>query len=49
MSLGVAMGSITALLMGIFIGIVVWTYGVKRESDFKDIANMPLEDKEGRP
>ena len=39
MSLGVAMGSITVLLMGIFLGIVVWTYGVKRESDFKDIAN----------
>ncbi len=49
MSLGVAMGSITALLMSIFLGIVVWTYGVKRESDFKDIANLPLEEKEGRP
>lgn len=49
MSLGTALGSITALLMGIFVGIVVWTYGVKRERDFERIARMPLDEKEGQP
>ncbi len=48
MSLGVALGSITALLMVIFIGIVVWAYGFKRATDFDDMARLPLEDKEGR-
>lgn len=48
MSLGVALGSITALLMGVFIGIVVWTYGMKRASDFDAIAQAPLDDMEGR-
>lgn len=46
MSLGVALGGVTALLMGIFLGIVVWTYGVKRAADFDDMAQLPLEDKE---
>lgn len=45
MSLGIAMGSITALLMGIFIGIVVWTYGMKRASDFDSVARLPLDEK----
>ena len=49
MNLGAALGGITALLMGTFIGIVVWAYGFKRASDFDAIAQMPLEDKEGRP
>jgi cbb3-type cytochrome oxidase subunit 3 len=48
MSLGVILGSITALLMGIFLGIVVWTYGIKRAADFEAMARLPLEDKEGR-
>lgn len=49
MSLGVALGSITAVLMAIFIGIVVWTYGFKRASDFDLVAQLPLDEKEGRP
>lgn len=49
MSLGTALGSITALLMVIFIGIVVWTYGFKRERDFDAIARMPIDEKEGQP
>ena len=48
MTLGVVLGSITALLMGLFLGIVVWAYGMKRASDFDAIAHMPLDEKEGR-
>lgn len=49
MSSGVVLGSITALLMGVFIGIVVWTYGMKRASDFDGVARMPLDESKGAP
>lgn len=49
MSLGTALGSITALLLSVFLGIVVWTYGFKRERDFERISRMPLDEKEGQP
>jgi cbb3-type cytochrome oxidase subunit 3 len=49
MNLGIALGSITALLMGIFIGIVVWTYGMKRASDFDAVARQPLDESKGAP
>lgn len=49
MTLGVALGSITALLMAVFLGIVVWAYGIKRSSDFDALARMPLDEKEGQP
>ena len=48
MNLGSALGVITALLMVIFIGIVVWAYGFKRASDFDAVAQIPLDEKEGR-
>jgi len=48
MSLGTALGGITALLMVAFFGVVVWTYGCKRERDFERIARMPLDDQEGQ-
>jgi cbb3-type cytochrome oxidase subunit 3 len=49
MTLGVVLGSITALLMGVFLGIVVWAYGMKRASDFDTMARLPLDEKEGQP
>lgn len=49
MTLGVVLGSITVLLMGLFLGIVVWAYGMKRASDFDALARMPLDEKEGQP
>jgi cbb3-type cytochrome oxidase subunit 3 len=49
MSLGVAMGGVTALLLGLFLGIVVWTYGFKRASDFDEMARLPLEDRKEAP
>lgn len=48
MSLGVVLGGVTALLMAVFLGIVVWVYGFKRAADFDDMARLPLEGKEGR-
>jgi len=47
-SLGSALGSITALLLGIFVGIVVWIYGFKRERDFESAARMPLDEQESQ-
>lgn len=48
MSLGMVLGAITAVLMTIFLGIVLWAYGFKRAADFDAMAQLPLEDKEGR-
>jgi cbb3-type cytochrome oxidase subunit 3 len=49
MSLGLALGVVTAVLLGLFLGIVVWTFGVKRAADFDAMARLPLDDHKEAP
>ena len=39
-------GIMTALLMVIFLGIVIWAYSSRRKRDFEEAARLPLEDEE---
>jgi len=38
------MGLMTALLIGIFCGIVGWAYSARRQQEFDRMARMPLVD-----
>jgi cytochrome c oxidase cbb3-type subunit 4 len=42
-------GVVTALLMTLFIGLVLWAYSRHRHADFTAAAALPLEDDESRP
>lgn len=48
MSYGDFQGVITAVLMAIFIGIVIWAYSGKRKKRFDEAANLVFADEEGR-
>jgi len=36
----------TVMMVVLFIGIVLWAWSGKRKDDFRDAANLPLEDDE---
>jgi cytochrome c oxidase cbb3-type subunit 4 len=37
-------GVVTALLMALFVGLVLWAYSRRRHADFTAAAALPLED-----
>jgi cytochrome c oxidase cbb3-type subunit 4 len=48
MSSGTALGVVTALMMAIFIGVVIWSWSGARRARFDAAARLPLE-KEHEP
>ena len=48
MEIGTIRGLITAILMLLFIGVALWAFSRRRKDDFKEAANLPLED-DSRP
>jgi cytochrome c oxidase cbb3-type subunit 4 len=44
MDWGIVMGVITAVLLVVFIGVVVWAYSAKRRRAFDEAARLPLQD-----
>lgn len=44
MDSGTASGVMTAILIIVFIGIIVWAYSSRRRRDFEEAARIPLED-----
>ena len=44
MGIGTFRGIVTAVLMALFIGLVVWAYSSRRRADFDAAARMPLDD-----
>ena len=40
-------GVVTALLMVLFVGLVIWAYSRRRHSDFTAAAELPLQDDAG--
>lgn len=44
MSTGTFLGLITLGLMSVFVGIVVWAYGLHRAQDFDAMARLPLDE-----
>jgi len=49
MSIEVFRGIVTAVLMVLFVGLVVWAYSRKRDADFERLAALPLEDDSAPP
>jgi len=44
------MGILTAILLALFLGIVVWAYSTRRRDDFAAAASLPLtEDQKWEP
>lgn len=37
-------GAITAVLITVFLGIVVWAYSAERHKDFSQAAQLPLQE-----
>ena len=49
MSSGTLSGIVTAVLLLLFLGLVVWAYSAKRKASFDAAARLPLEeDKPGK-
>ena len=44
MDMGIFRGVITAVLMLLFIGLVLWAYSRRRQEDFDAAARLPLAD-----
>lgn len=44
MDIGTLRGILTAILLVLFIGIVIWSYSRQRRSDFDKAARLPLDD-----
>ena len=44
MDMGTVRGLLTAILLMLFIGLVVWTWSRKRKKAFDEAAQMPLDD-----
>jgi len=42
--IGLFRGVLTAVLMGLFIGLVFWAYSKRRHDDFAAAARLPLDD-----
>jgi len=49
MDIGTFRGLVTALLMALFIGLVIWAYSRKRDAEFTAAAALPLEDDDAPP
>ncbi len=49
MSAGLINGIVTALLLALFIGLVLWAWSGKRKADFERAARLPLEDHKSPP
>lgn len=49
MDIGTFRGIVTAILMLLFIGLVLWAYGRRRHDTFTKAAQLPLEDDSGPP
>jgi cytochrome c oxidase cbb3-type subunit 4 len=49
MDIGTFRGIVTAVLMLLFIGLVIWAYSRGRTAEFKDAANLPLGDDRAPP
>jgi cytochrome c oxidase cbb3-type subunit IV len=47
--IGVIRGVITVVLMGAFIGLVIWAWSNRRKEQFDSMARMPLEDEQNPP
>jgi cytochrome c oxidase cbb3-type subunit 4 len=44
MDIGTIRGLLTALLLILFLGIVIWSFSRKRKGEFERAAKLPLED-----
>jgi cytochrome c oxidase cbb3-type subunit 4 len=44
MDIGLFRGVLTVILFLAFIGMWIWAWSSKRQSDFEQAANLPLED-----
>ena len=44
MDIGIVRGLITAILVGLFLGIWAWSWSRKRRADFDAAAQLPLGD-----
>jgi len=44
MDIGTVRGILTAILLVLFIGIVIWSYSRRRRDDFDEAARLPLDD-----
>lgn len=49
MSAGFINGIVTAVLLVLFVGLVLWAWSGKRKADFDRAARLPLEDDPKRP
>ncbi|MGD8429372.1 MAG: cbb3-type cytochrome c oxidase subunit 3 [Ectothiorhodospiraceae bacterium] len=49
MDSGTLSGIMTAILLVLFIGIVVWAYSSKRRKDFDEAAQLPFSGDEAHP
>ena len=48
MDIGTFRGIVTAVLMALFIGLVLWAYSRRRHDEFEAAARLPLDDDRGR-
>ena len=46
MDSGTASGIMTAILIVVFLGIVVWAYSSRRRKDFDEASRLPLDEGE---
>ena len=44
MTTGTLMGVVTAIMMVIFVGVVVWAYVLRKSTDFDQAARLPLQE-----
>jgi cytochrome c oxidase cbb3-type subunit IV len=49
MDIGTFRGIVTAVLMLLFIGLVIWAYSRGRHKEFSEAAQLPLEDDDAPP
>ena len=49
MDMGLVRGLITAAILVLFIGISIWSFSRKRQSDFEAASKLPLGDDETPP
>jgi len=49
MDMGTFRGVVTALLMALFVGLVIWAYSRGRHKEFTRAAALPLEDDDAPP
>lgn len=44
MDINLFRGIVTAIMLGLFIGVCIWAYSRKRRKDFTEAANLPFRD-----